>query len=118
MMVVVLLYLSCRWRLPDGDYRTAIGLTGDPTAPVMGRGAAVSRKSYLPSAAQASARPSGSHISPRTSPRLGMAIWGSGWKAASNSLGRTSKPQVSVAIPAISLLCSQGAALNDNPGAD
>ena len=33
----------------------------------------------------------------------GMATWCSGWKASSNSLGRTSKPQVSVAMPAISL---------------
>ena len=36
-----------------------------------------------------------------------MATWCRGWKASSNSLGRTSKPQVSVAIPAISLRCSQ-----------
>ena len=33
-------------------YLTAIGLTGEPTAPVMGRGAAVSQNSYTPSAAQ------------------------------------------------------------------
>ena len=48
---------------------------------------------------------------------FGMHTWCSGWKAMSNSLGRTSKPQVSVAIPAISVSCSQSAVVNDRPGA-
>ncbi len=46
-----------------------------------------------------------------------MATWCNGWKACSNSFGRTSKPQVSVAIAAISLPCSQPAVVNDSPGA-
>ena len=45
-----------------------------------------------------------------------MATWCSGWKATSNSFGRTSKPQVSVAMPAISVPCSQSAVVNDRPG--
>ena len=45
-----------------------------------------------------------------------MATWCSGWKASSNSFGRTSKPQVSVAIAAISLWCSQSAVVKDKPG--
>jgi hypothetical protein len=46
----------------------------------------------------------------------GMATWCWGRKASSNSLGRTSKPQVSVAMmPAISVSCSQSAVVNDSP---
>jgi hypothetical protein len=96
---------------------TAIGLTGDPTAPVTGIGAAVSQNSYRPSAAQSAARASRSHISPMYSPMCGMTTWCSGWNAPSNSLGRTSKPHVSVAIAAISVRRSQGAQVNDRPGA-
>jgi hypothetical protein len=36
-----------------------------------------------------------------------MATWCSGWNDWSNSFGRTSKPQVSVATAAISVRCSQ-----------
>ena len=46
-----------------------------------------------------------------------MTTWCSGWKAFSNSFGRTSKPQVSVAIAAISVRCSQPAVVKDRPGA-
>ncbi|AZG46233.1 Nodulation protein D 2 [Gordonia insulae] len=45
-------------------YRMAMGLTGAPTAPVTGSGAAVSRNSYRLSAAQVSASSSRFHISP------------------------------------------------------
>ncbi len=82
----------------------------------MGRGAAVSQNSYTPSRAQSSARASGSHISPISRPMLGMTTWCSGWKAPSNSFGRTSKPHVSVAIAAIWLACSQPAVVKDRPG--
>src|SRR3954471_20845999 len=47
---------------------------------------------------------------------LGMQTWCRGWKATSNSLGRTSKPQVSVATPATSMSCSQSAVVKDRPG--
>ena len=77
-------------------------MIGDPTAPVMGRGAAESRKSQRLAAAQASASSSRFHISPIVSPMFGITTWCSGWNAGtSNSFGRTSKPQVSVAIAAI-----------------
>ena len=42
---------------------------------------------------------------------------GKAWNASSNSFGRTSKPQVSVATAAISAWCSQPAVVNDRPGA-
>ena len=47
-----------------------------------------------------------------------MTTWCSGWNAgASNSFGRTSNPQVSVAIAAISVRCSHPAVVSDSPGA-
>src|SRR6201996_5297268 len=85
----------------------ATGLTGAPTAPVTGMGAAVKKKSKIPSEAQSAASLSRSHISPMKSPMCGITTWCSGWKAFSNSLGRTSKPHVSVAIAAISRSWSQ-----------
>jgi hypothetical protein len=50
------------------------------------------------------------------SPMCGMATWCSGWKALSNSFGRTSNPQVSVAIAANSVRWSHPAVVNDSPG--
>src|SRR6478609_1541781 len=97
-------------------YLTASGLSGAPTAPVTLSGPAASRNSYTPSPAQSSARASRSHISPMSRPMFGMATWCRGWKAFGNSLGRTSNPQVSVAMAAISVLCSQPAVQNDRPG--
>lgn len=47
----------------------------------------------------------------------GDATWCSGWKESWNSLGRTSKPQVSVAIAAIPVEWSRPAVSNDRPGA-
>src|SRR5918993_752238 len=98
--------------------KIATGLIGEPTAPVMGRGGAERRKSHFPRAAQEAASSSRSHISPIVSPRFGITTWCSGWNdGTSNSLGRTSKPQVSVAIAAISVRCSQPAVVSERPAA-
>src|SRR5438876_583106 len=93
----------CRWK-PLSDYLTAIGLTGDPTAPVNGRGHALKKKEYLLSIAHSRARSSKSKVSPIVSPMYTIPKMWKGERIASVSLGKTSTPQVSAATAEI--LCS------------
>ena len=81
----------------------AIGLSGEPTPPVTGSGGAQKKNSHTPSSAQSSDSSPITKISPMVMPIMGITTQCHGCWASSVSLGRTSQPQVSQQIAAISL---------------
>src|SRR5437588_7950606 len=104
------------WQGQRPYQRTATGPGGAPAVPVNGSGGAETRNSYTPSAAQASASSSSLNISPMSSPMYTRVTMCTGWKLSGSSFGRTSKPQVSVAIAATSRSAIQGIVWKLKPG--
>jgi hypothetical protein len=99
----------------------ATGFTGEPTAPVNGNGAALSRKSYCSSSAQAAESASRSQISPSGMPMSRRAMaWTGRYVKDSHSLavsGATSTIPLSAAIAATCCRWSHGSAEALRPGA-
>src|ERR1041384_3489562 len=99
-------------------YLIASGLTGEPTAPVIGMAGATNRNSYTPSAAQSSASSLTWKISPMVMPMIGMVIQCHGWlMPGSVSFGRTSQPHVSEASAASCVRWIQPSGSTEQPGA-
>src|SRR6476619_3159315 len=102
----------------DCRYLIASGLTGEPTAPVIGITGATNRNSYTLSAAQSSASSFTWKISPMVMPMIGMVIQCQGWLMPSSlSFGRTSQPQVSEASAASSVRLIHSKVSKAKPGA-
>src|SRR6476659_7990251 len=102
----------------DCRYLIASGLTGEPTAPVIGMAGATNRNSYTLSCSQSSASSFRLKISPMVMPMIGMVIQCQGWLIPSSlSLGRTSQPQVSLASAASCVSLTKASVSNENPGA-
>ena len=80
----------------------ASGLMGEPVPPVRFRGGPLNMNSYTPSLAQSDASSDTSNISPIVRPMAGMTTQCQGCLASVVSFGRTSTPQVSEQIAAIS----------------
>src|SRR5439155_8583742 len=99
-------------------YLIASGLTGEPTAPVIGMAGATNRNSYTPSLAQSSASSFTWKISPMVMPMIGIVIQCHGWlMPGSVSFGRTSQPQVSEASAASSVSFTKSSVSKLKPGA-
>src|SRR6266540_655623 len=108
-------------RTGDGgflDHLIASGLTGEPTAPVIGMAGATNRNSKTLSDAQSSPSSLTLKISPMVMPIIGMVIQCHGWLMPPSVLfGRTSQPQVSLASAASSVRAIHSSVSKAKPGA-
>src|SRR4029078_1348959 len=99
-------------------YLIASGLTGDPTAPVIGMAGATNRNSLTLSCSQSSASSFKLNISPMVMPMIGIVIQCQGWLIpCSLSFGRTSQPHVSLASAANCVSLTKSSVSKENPGA-
>src|SRR6476660_5692707 len=102
----------------DCRYLIASGLTGEPTAPVIGITGATNRNSYTLSCSQSSASSFKLKISPIVMPIFGIVIQCQGWLIPSSlSFRLTSQPHVSLASAASCVSLTKSRVSKEKPGA-